>query len=127
MSKTLFNFWLDAALLVAITFVVWVSVMMQVVFPDPTRAGGWELWGLSYDRWRDTQFYSLCVCALLALEHLVLHWSWVCGVIATRLLRVEKRPDDGVQAVYGVAFFITVLLVMLAGILAAVLTVRPPH
>lgn len=124
---TLINFWLDAALLLSVVFLVWVSVMMVVVFPDPTTADGWKLWGLTFDQWRDAQFSSLCVSALLALEHLVLHWNWVCGVIATKILRVKNRPDEGIQAVYGVATFIGIALVVLATIIAAILTVeRPP-
>lgn len=126
LSMALVNFWLDAALFLAILFLVWVSVMLQVVFPAPTSAAGWQLWGLSFDQWRDAQFYSLCGCALLALEHLVLHWNWVCAVLATQILRLKARPDEGSQAVYGVATFILILLAMMAGIIAAILSVQSP-
>jgi hypothetical protein len=125
-SKALFNLCLDAALLLAALFLVWVSALMQVVFPAPTAAVGWTLWGLTFDQWRDAQFISLCVCGLLALEHIVLHWNWVCGIIATKVLRLKKRPAEGIQAVYGVGFFITILSLMLGGIVAALFTVRPP-
>jgi hypothetical protein len=120
MSRSLLNFWLDAALLLAVTFVLWVSAVMQAVFPPPTFADGWELWGLSYNQWHNMQFVGLCVCALLALEHVVLHWNWVCSVIATQVLRVKARPDEGVQAVYGVATFIAILLAVLGSVAAAV-------
>jgi hypothetical protein len=125
-SMALINFVLDATLLLSISVLGWVSVVMQVVFPDPTIADGWALWGLSYDQWRDVQFGSLCVLGLLAVEHLALHWNWVCGVIATKVLRVKNRPDDGIQAVYGVATFIGILTVMLAGVIVAMLTVHQP-
>jgi hypothetical protein len=125
-AMVLINFWLDAALLVSIVFLGWVSAMMQVVFPPPTAADGWMLWGLSFNQWRDLQFGSLCVCGLLAIEHLVLHWSWVCGVIATRLMRGKPRPDQGIEAVYGVATLIGILTVMLAGVVAAILMVKQP-
>lgn len=125
-SKSIINFALDAALLIAAVFLFWVSVVMRMVFPTPTNAGGWELWGLSYNRWHDVQFSALCVVALLALEHLVLHWNWVCGIIATKIVRVKKRPDEANQAVYGVATFITLLLTMLAGLAAAMLAVKKP-
>lgn len=120
------NFVLDAALLVATVFLLWVSVMMRLVFPAPTVADKWQLWGLSYDGWQDVQFSTLCVVALLALEHLVLHWSWVCGIIATKILRVKNRPDEANQAVYGVATLITLLLALLAGLAAAMLAVQKP-
>jgi len=126
-SRTLLNFWLDATLLVAITFVGWVSVMMQVVFPAPTAAGGWELWGMSFNQWRDAQFISLCVCGLLALEHVVLHWKWVCNVITTQVLRIKDRPHEGSQAIYGVGTFIIILTLMMVGIIAALISVKRPH
>src|SRR5262245_39184921 len=113
MSRSLLNFWLDAALLIAVLLALWVSVMLQVVFPAPTAAEGWVLWGLSFNQWRDVQFVALCACGLLVLEHVVLHWNWVCGVLATKILRVRSRSDEGVQAVYGVATFIVLLGVML--------------
>lgn len=125
-SKSIINFVLDAALLIAAVFLLWVSVMMRMVFPIPTNADGWELWGLTYNRWQDVQFSALSVVALLALEHLVLHWNWVCGIIATKIVRVKKRPDEANQAVYGVATFITLLLTMLAGLAAAMLAVKKP-
>lgn len=125
-SMVLINFWLDAGLLISIAFLGWVSAMMQVVFPAPTAADGWELWGLTFDQWRDLQFGSLCVCGLLALEHLALHWNWVCGVITTKVLRVKSRPDEGVNAVYGVGTFIGIMTVMLAGIIVAIVTVKRP-
>lgn len=123
-SKSIINFVLDAVLLVAAVFLLWVSVVMRMVFPAPTTADGWELWGLSYDRWHDVQFSTLCVVALLVLEHLVLHWNWICGIIATKVLRVRKRPDEANQAVYGVATFITLLVTLLAGLIAATLAVK---
>lgn len=125
-SKALINFWLDVALLTAVVFLIWVSAMMQFVFPTPTRAAGWKLWGLTFDQWRDTQFGALCLCGLLGLEHLVLHWTWVCSVIATKVLRVRSRPDEGIQALYGVGIFIGVVMAMLTSILAAILTVKRP-
>lgn len=125
-SKSIINFVLDAVLLVAAVFLLWVSVVMRMVFPTPTNADGWELWGLTYNRWHEVQFSALCLVALLVLEHLVLHWNWVCGIIATKFLRLKKRPDEANQAVYGVATFITLLLTMLAGLAAAMFAVKRP-
>lgn len=125
-SKTLLNFWLDAALGLTITALTWVSAMLQIVFPRPTSASGWQLWGLSYDEWRDVQFVALCVGVLLALEHVVLHWKWICGVVTTKIFRVKSRPDEGVQAMYGIATFVTIMLVLNAGIIIALFCVRRP-
>ena len=98
---------------------MWISVMLQLVFPPPTEASGWKLWGLSYNEWQKAQFYSLCVFALLAVEHVVLHWNWVCSVLATQILRLKNRPDEGEQAVYGVGTFIVLLVVLMSTLIGA--------
>lgn len=122
---TLINFWLDAILFVAVVIVVWVAVLLRVAFPSPTAAAGWSLWGLTYDQWHNVQFGALCVAAGLMIEHLVLHWNWICTVLATRILRVN-RPDEGRQAVYGVATFICILLLVKASLLVALFSVKAP-
>lgn len=125
-SRVILNFWLDALLLVTVVFIGWVSALLHVVFPAPTKSDGWLLWGLSFDQWNDIRSTALCVCALLALEHVVLHWNWVCSTIATRIFRVKSRPDEGVQAVYGVGTFIVVLAIIFSGVVVGMLTVKQP-
>jgi len=122
---TLINFWVDAMLFVAVVVVVWIAVMLWVAFPSPTTAAGWSLWGLTYDQWHHVQFAALCIAAGLTLEHLVLHWNWVCTVLATRILHV-RRPDEGNQAIYGVGTFICLLLLVKASLIAAILSIKSP-
>jgi hypothetical protein len=126
MSRSVVNFWLDAGLLAAVVFLGWVSTMLQIVFPPPTAADAWSLWGLSFNQWRDVQFYTLCGAGLLALEHVVLHWNWVCNVIAVQILRRKSRPDEGNQAIYGVGAFILLVTLMMGGFVAALLSVKRP-
>lgn len=123
MSKALLNFVVDFLLLVSLLSLIWITAMLQVVFPDPTKADGLILWGWNYTQWRNVQFLSLCVSTLITMEHLVLHWPWICGIIATKILKVKNRPADGILAVYGVGFFIMVLVVMMIGIIFAYLSV----
>lgn len=125
-SMSVINFWLDAALLLTLTGVGWVTAILQVVFPPPTRADGWRLWGWSYDAWRDVQFGSLCVLAAGVVLHVMLHWNWVVSVFAVQIARAEKRPDDALQTVYGVALLIVLLNAIAAGVIAALLTVQKP-
>ena len=70
-SMALVNFWLDARLLATFTVVGCVSALLQIVFPAPTVADGWQLWGLSFNQWRDIQFFSICFLALLVLVHVM--------------------------------------------------------
>jgi hypothetical protein len=124
MSMALINFWLDAGLLVTIACLGWVTAMLQIVFPAPTAAAGWELWGLTFNEWHNTQFIALCVFALLVLVHLMLHWNWVCSIIATQVLRIKVRPEDGMQTIYGVSALIVLFMILAGTIIAALLTVK---
>lgn len=121
----LINFWLDACLFVSVVALVWTAVVMKFAFPTPTEAAGWSLWGMTYNQWHNLQFGALCVTSALSIEHLVLHWNWVCTVLATRVFR-RKRPDEANQAVYGVGTFIGILVVVMASLIAATFCVRHP-
>ena len=120
------NLWLDAALLATFSVVGCVSALLQIVFPAPTMADGWQLWGLSFDQWRDVQFFSICFLAILVLVHVMLHWNWVCSVIFAQVLRARERPSEGMQTIYGVATLIVLLNLIAAAIITAILTIREP-
>ena len=57
------NFWVDATILAAMLLLIWESATLQFIFPAPTLAGGWTLFGLTYDQCRDIQFATLCTFA----------------------------------------------------------------
>jgi hypothetical protein len=127
LSLSVINLGIDSLLLLILCALGWVSATLQVVFPAPTAADGWTLWGLTFDQWRDVQFGCLCVFALGVLLHMMMHWNWVCSVIATQVVRTQKRPDEGMQTIYGVATLIVLLHVIGAGVILAMLCVhRPP-
>lgn len=128
-SRTGVNFFVDLGLLVEFVALAWLGVVLRFVFPPGTSAGGWQLWGFGYDDWANLQFGLLSAMALTIVLHVMLHWSWVCGVIANRLSRwtgEPVRPDDGVRTLYGVATLIAILNLIGALTAAAVLTLRPP-
>ncbi len=120
------NLLLDAALLVAFMAVCFAAVVVRFVFPPGPAAAGWTLWGLDYDAWGGIQFALLAVLAIGILVHVMLHWSWVCNVIASRLAGRGARVDDGLQTIYGVGLLIGLLLAVGSALAAAVLTVRGP-
>jgi len=126
-SKTIINFWLDALLMLNFVVLCWVSVVVKFVFPPAVESAGWALWGLTYDGWATVQFATLCVMAVGVLVHVMLHWSWVCGVIAGKMMRRAdgKKPylDDGVQTLYGVALLIIIFHVIAFAIAAAALMI----
>ena len=120
------NFWVDAGLLVLLVLLGWESAMLQIVFPAPTLAAGWTLWALTFDQWRDIQFATLCSLAFAVLVHLMLHWNWICSVIATQIVQTRSRPDEGMQTIYGVATLLAVLHIIAAGVILALVFVRRP-
>jgi hypothetical protein len=130
MSRTIINFWLDCLLLLVFLLLVWISVVLRFVFPSPLASEGWTLWGWTYLQWSVLQFNVLCALVLGVLLHVMLHWSWVCGVVSTRLLRrrqgKKRKPDDGVWTLYGVGLMIVILNVMGLAIAAAALMIRNP-
>jgi hypothetical protein len=125
-SVSVINFWIDVSLLVLLCLLGWISAVLQFIFPAPTAAAGWSLWGLSYDRWHDVQFGVLCLFAAGIVLHVMMHWNWVCSVIATQIVRARQRPDEGMQTIYGVATLIVLLHLIGAGLIAALFCVHQP-
>lgn len=109
-SRTLVNFWLDALLAVVFVKLSITAVIVQFVFPPGIAARGAALFGLSYGQWCSIQFGLIAVLGLGVLLHVMLHWTWVCSVLAKRILKQSEIPDDGIRTVYGVGFLIGLLL-----------------
>jgi hypothetical protein len=120
------NLLLDTALLITFMALCFAAVVVRFVFPPGPAADGWTLWGMDYDAWGGIQFALLAVLALGILVHVMLHWSWVCNVIASRLKGRGARIDDGLQTIYGVGLLIGLLLAVGGGLAAAVLTIKGP-
>ena len=130
MSRTAVNFLLDSFLLVVFLLLLWVAVVVQFVFPAAAQAAGWTLWGWTYGQWQSFQFAVHGAMALAVLLHVMLHWSWVCGVVASRVSQIRGRKrtkvDEGAQTLYGVGTLIVILNIMGLAIAAAVLTIQGP-
>ena len=130
MSRTLLNFWLDVLLLATFLVLLWLSVVLRFLFPPGLNAGGWSLWGWRHLQWRDAQFTTLCVFTLEILLHVMLHWSWVCGVITRRWFKSsdgkKTKWDDGKRTLVGVGFMIVLLNLMGLAMAAAALTIQKP-
>jgi len=128
MSRTVINFLLDSTLLVTFCALVFSAVIMRFIFPPGPDAKGWLLWGFSYDQWATVQFSTVAVMSLGILVHVMLHWSWVCGVISTRVRHDKKtKLDEGTQTIYGVALLIVIFNALGLAIAIAALTIRPTN
>jgi hypothetical protein len=126
MSRAWINFWLDTLLLILFSALMMVSVVVRFLFPPSIYAQGWKLWGGSLVDWMNLQFGLVAALALGILLHVMLHWSWICGLIAVGWKRDKKaKLDDGLQTIYGVGFLIVLLSVMGVVLAWAKLTIEP--
>ncbi len=84
---------------------------------------------MDYNAWANFEFLTLCVILLAVVVHVMLHWNWVCSVIATRILKLKgpgARPDEGSQTLYGVSALVAFLAMMGFVIAAATLCIQRP-
>jgi hypothetical protein len=125
-SRSVVNFWLDSLLLALFVLQGITAVIVQFVFPPAAASRGWTLWGFTFGGWLSVQFGLLAVLAFGIVVHLMLHWSWVCGVAARQLARRPQVPDSGLQTIYGVGLLIAVLLLGATVVGAATMTIRMP-
>ncbi|MDP1798752.1 MAG: hypothetical protein Q8K78_14755 [Planctomycetaceae bacterium] len=122
--KTLINFWLDAVLLLLFLVQAWLLTVVALVFPrDDLRS---TIWGIGFADWLDGLFIVFCTFGVGVTLHVMLHWTWICGTIATRLLGRKATRDDGTQTLLGVGFLIALLHALGAAILAARLSLLTP-
>jgi hypothetical protein len=131
-NRTIINFWLDVFLLVVFMLLCWSSVIVRYVFPVGPEAEGWTLWGLDYLAWADIQFATLCLLLISVLLHVMLHWTWVCGIVENWQRRRHTttgggaKPNTGNRTLWGVGLLIVLLNILGLGIAAASLTVQAP-
>lgn len=125
-SRATINFWLDALLALLLVSLAIVSTIAQFVFPPGTGAKGWLLWGMNFNQWASIQYGVLAAFGLACVLHVMLHWSWVCTIVAKKLLHNTAIPDDGVQTIIGVGFLIALLLTGATVVGVAMMTVQMP-
>jgi hypothetical protein len=126
MTRTLVNFWLDLCLLIVFVSLLWVSAVLRFVFPARVDATGWTLWGGDIIAWRNLQFSILALLAAGVTLHVMLHWSWVCGVINKQLLRRRAIKSDGSDTLIGVGLIAVILHIIAIGVLWASWTIQHP-
>ena len=129
LTRTDINFCLDFLLLIIFVALCTCSVIVDFVFPIGTHADGWSLWSQGYASWSRIRFWLLATLAAAILVHVMLHWSWVCGVVASRFGKKGKSvalQDDPSRTLWGVGLLILLINVVGTIIAAAVLSIHPP-
>ena len=121
------NLVLDGALLAVFAVLCFSAAVVRFVFPPGPGAKGWTLWGLDYDAWGGIQFGLLAAFAGGILVHVMLHWSWICTMVAGRFLgRGKARIDEGLQTIYGGGLLIVLLAIVGGATAAAALSIKGP-
>lgn len=119
-SWSVINLALDLLLFGTFVLLCWLAALTHFVFPEGATGASWRLLGGTVDVWRSAQFWVLCAFAGEVLIHVMLHWSWVCGVVESRFLSrpAGKRAagDDGGRTLVGVILLAVTLLLMGAGL-----------
>ncbi len=127
LSKTVVNFIVDTILLLFMVSLLFTAAALRFVFPPPTAADGWMLWGFGYDAWANLQFVLVACFGMAVVLHVMLHWAWVCSVLATKLLRGRiARPDEGQQTIWGVGLLIVMINLLGTLLGVAYLTIQSP-
>ncbi len=128
-SRATLNFLVDGSLLLLLLSVVWTATILQFVFPPAGVAQGWTLWGWTYDRWTQVHGGCLALFCLNILLHVMLHWSWIFGLVGTRWARWRGYRFVAVEAtktLYGVCTLISVLTLLGTLYAVAEFSIRPP-
>jgi hypothetical protein len=123
--KTLINFWLNVALLILFMLQAWMLTVLVLVSPRTTAT--WTIWGATASTWLDPLFTTFCAFAGGVVLHVILHWAWICGTVATKLLGRKAGKDDGSQTLIGVALLVVLLHLFGAAILAAHMALVKPQ
>jgi hypothetical protein len=131
MTKNDINLWLDAVLLAIFTVLCWAGTVVQFVFPPGPEADGYTIWGWDYEQWSNLQFALLAALALAVLLHVMLHWSWVCAMVVTKLRKRRGAAalavkHDGSRTLWGVGLLILVFHAIAVGVAAAALNLQSP-
>lgn len=130
MTRSSVNFIVDAVVALLFLCVLGVASIVHFIFPAPSRAQGWSVWGRDLDRWTIIEVVTISLFAIAVLVHLSFHWTWVCGFITARVSkrtrhRITMTPS--VRTLYGVCVLVCALTVLAAVYTAASFaTLEPP-
>jgi hypothetical protein len=131
MTKNDINLWLDALLLAIFSALCWAGTVVRFVFPPGPEAAGYTIWGWDYQQWSNLQFALLAALAAAVLLHVMLHWSWVYGIVVSKMRKRRGAAASAVKQVgsrtlWGVGLLILVFHAIAVGVAAAALSLQSP-
>lgn len=111
--RTTLNFWLDLFSLLVMTGLATTGGLIHFVLPPGT--GHFHLlFGLGRHDFGQIHFYfAVAAIALLAL-HVLLHWSWICGVVGKTV--GNTVPSRRARMAWGMLLLCGVALLLVGGL-----------
>jgi len=103
MKRTSVNFWLDVLSLLVMLSLAVTGGLMYFVLP-PGTGHFRHLFGLGRHDFGQIHSYLAATAVALVIVHLILHWSWICGVVAKA--RGRPTPSLKVQRLWGWALLL---------------------
>lgn len=119
MRRNMLNFVIDALTLLVMLAMVGTGFVIRYLLPPGSGGHGGgpklELWSLGRHDWGDVHFWLAVGLIGLLFLHVVLHWSWVCGMVR-RCVRSGAKPTDepssGTQNLWGLGFLAAIVLLV---------------
>lgn len=114
LSSNAFNFIVDCIMVVSGTCVLAATMLLAFVFPAASKSAGYSVWGTGYDGWVQFLVANISIFLVLILLHIILHWSWACMFVTSRLSKRLGRKvvlDDSAKTIWGVIALIVVLTI----------------
>lgn len=117
MKRQILNFVIDTAALLVMLAMVATGFLLKWVLPPGSRGGhGLQFWGMTRHDWGDLHFWLAVALLLLIFVHVLLHWSWVCALVA-RFAR--ERPSDGAVVAHSRQWLYGISVLIVCGLLVA--------
>lgn len=120
--RTLTNLWIDLASLIVMLGLAATGGLIHFVLPAGSGRFR-ELFGWNRHDIGQVHFYLAVATVALLVLHVLLHWSWVCCVVAKALGR--GFPSQRIRTVWGVGLLLGITLLLVAGLWWASRMVRP--
>jgi hypothetical protein len=115
-TKTSTNFWLDVVSLIVMIGLTATGGLIHFVLPAGT-GHFYVLFGWNRHDIGQLHFYlAVAAVALLAL-HVLLHWNWICCVIAKMV--GKNAPSQKSQAIWGIILLLLIAVLLGGGLFCA--------
>lgn len=116
------NFWIDVASLIVMVGLVATGGLIYFVLPAGT-GHSYQLFGWNrHDIGRIHFYLALAAIVLLAL-HVVLHWNWICCVVAKT--RGREPPSKRARTIWGGGMLLGITIFLVGGLGWSARMVRP--